>query len=291
MRLAAALGLIVLALGVWGLVDAGVFDRLVLWAAEEQRRLQQTLAGAIRALRAGEPGALAALLLAAGGYGLVHSAGPGHGKLLIGGASLASRATHIRMAWLALASSLAQAVWAIVLVYGALSLLEIGARSVSDAADTLLAPVSYGLIATVGLVLAWRGVDALGRWRSRPAAPCGCGHAHGPSAEEAARALSLRDQLALVGSIAVRPCTGAIFVLAIAWRLDLAMAGALAALTMGLGTAVFTGGVAVAGVSARGLALFSVPERSRLALAFPLVQIGAGSAVFLLSGGLLLASI
>ena len=57
----------------------------------------------------------------------------------------------------------------------------------------------------------------------------------------------------LVGSIAIRPCTGALFVLVIALRFDVFWTGALAVVTMGLGTAAFNLLVAWSGVAARRL--------------------------------------
>ena len=58
------------------------------WAVDQQRGFQNQMAGAIHALRAGDPGAYFALLTAAGAYGFVHALGPGHGKYLIGGVGL-----------------------------------------------------------------------------------------------------------------------------------------------------------------------------------------------------------
>ena len=60
-------------------------------------------------------------------------------------------------------------------------------------------------------------------------------------------------------SIAIRPCTGAIFLLVIAWQLEIRVAGALAVLVMGLGTAALTGTVALSSVAARRLAMAARP--------------------------------
>ena len=64
-----------------------------------------------------------------------------------------------------------------------------------------------------------------------------------------------REAAALVVSIAIRPCTGALFVLVIAARFDAFAAGCLAVLTMGLGTASFNLIVACGGILARHVAM------------------------------------
>ena len=72
----------------WGI---GGFDQLGQWAATQQRGFQNTIAGALRSARAGEVGAVTALLTACFAYGVVHAAGPGHGKVLIGGYGFARK--------------------------------------------------------------------------------------------------------------------------------------------------------------------------------------------------------
>jgi len=261
-------------------LDMGAVAR---WAAEQQRGFQNQMAGAVRALRSGDQGAYGALLAAAGAYGFVHAVGPGHGKYLIGGVGLGAQVPPMRLLGVALVSSLAQALWAIALVYGGFWLLEVSAHGVTALAEDYLSPASYLAIAAIGLMLVWRGARTLtGRARSTRAktAPhahgaCGC-HAHGPSPDEVARLGSLRDAALLVASIAIRPCTGAIFLLVIAWQMDIRAAGAAAVVVMGLGTAVLTSLVAVSSVAARGLALASAGRMGSASVAVPALQLATG---------------
>ncbi|SLN72591.1 nickel/cobalt efflux protein RcnA [Roseivivax jejudonensis] len=271
----------VLAIWLWGFGGAA---HVAAWAAAGQAEAQRSMALALRALRAGEPGALATLCGLAFTYGVFHAAGPGHGKVLIGGYGIGRRVAVLKLSALALLSSLAQAATAVILVYGGLWLLGWGRTEMTGAAERVFAPVSYGAIGLIGLYLLVRGGRRL--WPARAlqlqgaAAPAGaaaghhhhhdhhhhsvaetgaecpgCGHAHGPTPEEAARVGSVREALALIGAVAIRPCTGALFVLILTWRMDIAGAGILATFAMGLGTAAITVGVAVAAITLREGAL------------------------------------
>lgn len=270
----------VLALAIYLSVD---LNGLAGWAAEQQREFQNHIASAIRALRSGDPGAYAALLAAAGAYGFVHALGPGHGKYLIGGVGLGSSVPMSRLLGLALISSLAQALWAILLVYGGVSLLEASASRMTALAEDVLAPASYLAIASIGLVLVWRGARKLGDNAPSKAehahghshGSCGC-HAHGPTPDEVAKLGSFRDAAMLVTSIAIRPCTGAVFLLVIAWQMDIRVAGAAAVVVMGLGTAALTSLVAVSSIAVRGVTFASAGRIGVVAHALPAVQVLAG---------------
>ncbi len=267
-------------------------DAIAQWAVTWQRAFQNQMAGAIAALRSGDPGAYAALLAAAGAYGFVHAVGPGHGKYLIGGVGLGTSVSATRLMGIAAVSSLAQSLWAIALVYGGFTLLELSAQRMTVLAEEILAPMSFLAIAAVGLVLVWRGLASLSQQLHPVPAQahidghahgeCGC-HAHGPSPGEVARLGSVREALILVGSIAIRPCTGAIFLLVIAWQMEFATAGAAAVIVMGLGTALLTSLVAVSSTAARGITWAGAQEAGAVALALPTLQAVSGIVIVWIS--------
>src|SRR5690606_14788747 len=114
---------------------AGGFDGLLRAAAAAQREMQDALAGAVRAIRAGQPGAVLGLLAVSFGYGVLHAVGPGHGKALIGAYGLARRVPVLRLSALALVSSVAQAAVAVALVYGLVALLGLTRQAATGLAE------------------------------------------------------------------------------------------------------------------------------------------------------------
>lgn len=287
----AAVTVLIALLAMWW---TGGFDRITYWAAGQQRVFQNTIASALRAARAGQAGAVATLLFACFSYGVVHAAGPGHGKLLIGGYGMAQGVSMLRLALIALASSLGQAVTAVVLVYGGVTLLNLGRDAMVSLTEAIMAPVSYAAIAFIGLWLVRRG---LRHWHLVPkhqhsAAGCSsCGHAHGPTIDQVEKVTTLREALVLIASIAVRPCTGALFVLIITWQMGIAELGIWGAFAMAFGTAFITVSVGMGAGVLRNSMLAGVASSPRTAQLAAVVEITAGGVVALLATGLLLRAI
>ena len=286
------LGILIAAGGLllW-LFGLGGMDLISHWAALQQRAAQTALAAGLRAVRAGEPGAWITLMGVCASYGFFHAAGPGHGKLLIGGYGAAARVTALRLSTLAVISSLAQALTAIMLVGAGALVLGWSRARMTDTAEQVLAPASYGAIAMVGVWLAWRG---LRRVRSvRAAAPVAedgtchsCGHAHGPSVDQVADLTSWRDAVVIVVSVAMRPCTGAVFLLILCFGLGIPLAGIVGAMVMGLGTASVTVLVAILAVGTRRSALAGW-SGSGAVRAIALIEIVAGAVIAVIAATLL----
>lgn len=282
MRWIAAGGLtlvVAAAIWLWGFGGADVVSQ---WAAMTQRNVQNGMAASLRALRAGDSTALIGLWTLCLTYGFVHAAGPGHGKLVIGGYAMGVRVSARKVAGLAALSSMAQAMVAIVFVGVAVTLLDWGRAQMTQVADQMIAPLSYLLIALLGVWIVLRGIRKL--WRRRKPVHhhdhdhiCSdCGHAHAPTPQQAQAVTTWRDAVAVIGVIAIRPCTGAIFLLILTYALGLFWVGVIGVLIMGLGTAAFTGIVALAAVGARESALAQAASAKGTATLLGIVEIGAG---------------
>lgn len=281
---AGAVGLAVL--GVW---TFGGADALAGWAAAGQRRFQEATAGALIRLRAGEPGALAALLGLSFAYGFFHAVGPGHGKVLIGGYGAGRQVGLGRLSAIAVAASLAQGASAVALVYAGVLALGWTRQQMTGFAEGLLTQVSYSAIALVGLWLVWRGARHLAATgRDAEATATCCGHAHVPPPEALRRAGGLREAALLVTGVALRPCTGALFLLIMTWQLGIAAAGIAGTFAMALGTASVTLIAAALAVAGRAGALAGLAGGRGARFALPALELAAGGVVVLAAVTLLL---
>ena len=265
----------------------GGMDQITLWAQTAQRGFQDQMALGLRALRAGEPGALMAFWGLCFAYGFVHAVGPGHGKFLLGAYGAGSDAPLGRMAGIGLISSLAQGASAIVLVYAGVLVFDASREALQLAGDIWLERASLIAIALIGLWLVSRATrKALRYTMAAPVTVAGhghgndycesCGHRHGPDMHEVAQAKGWRDMVLLVGAIAIRPCTGALFVLILTWRMGLVWQGMVAVLVMALGTAAVTIAVAATAVLAREGAISWVQNLGRARLLGPALEALAG---------------
>ncbi len=304
-----ALVAVVLIAGLVLLYWSGADRVLQLWAMDGQREAQDAMARALRALRTGEPAALTGLMAVCFGYGFFHAVGPGHGKLLIGGYGAAAQVGAVKLSLVALASSLAQAVTAIALVGAGLWLWGWGRAEMTGLAEDLFAPLSFGAIALIGLWLIYRGIRGLvalrtahraGHGHDHPHDPHGhhshdhdhgagdhcasCGHAHVPPPESVARAKSWRELLALIAAVAIRPCTGALFLLILTAQFGVFWAGVAGTIAMALGTASVTIAVAISAVTLRRGALMGLADSAALARAQPILEITIGALVAVIAG-------
>ncbi|WP_339115300.1 sulfite exporter TauE/SafE family protein [Thioclava sp. GXIMD2076] len=265
----------------WGL---GVFQGLHFALLDIQRSFQSVLARAMRALKADHPGARASLIWLSFLYGVVHAAGPGHGKMVLGSWAFASKARLARVAGLTLTASLAQSLCAIGIVVIGASVLGLGRQALTELAEGPVTQLGNILIGALGAYLMARAL--LGLWRSlrKPRTQhhhhhegCGCSHAHAPDPEKSARA-SLPQALLLIGSVAFRPCTGGLFVMLLAWLIGAPWTGAWAVLAMGVGTAVVTLAIALA-AGHMGNRFARRPDRPWLGIAGRFFEMALGAII------------
>lgn len=237
-------------------------------------------------------------------YGILHAAGPGHGKAVISSYLVANNETLKRGIILAFWSSLLQAATAIILV-GLIFAVFTG-KQAQQAATRNLEIIGAALIMLLGLRLLIR--NSLALLKNRPAhahsyahmpvnaalrqkgkvSQCGCGgHSAAPGSAQPA---DWRQQAALVFSVGIRPCTGALVVMGFALMNGLFALGAAAVLAMSFGTFLIVSVLAYIAVNAKKLALRLSRGDAGKARAQKALEWAAALFIFLSGLALLLAA-
>jgi nickel/cobalt transporter (NicO) family protein len=159
-----------------------VWSDPVGWVQVKQRDFYGRMSGTMRAMR-GEHSTKAALtlMLLSFLYGVLHAAGPGHGKAVVSAWLLANEREVRRGILIASLSAFFQALTAIVLV-SALLLTVSAAGSTARWLAGGLESISYALIALLGLYMIWQALRPYFAAAFVPApalATADGGHAHG----------------------------------------------------------------------------------------------------------------
>ena len=246
--------------------EIGLLDRATIWVYQQQRKFHRELTTHLRKLsQDGDWRVAMALIGASFLYGLLHAAGPGHGKVVMTGYLVTHRETVRRGVMLATAAAFCQGLVAIFIVYGLISLAGWLPRE-TQSAVTWSERMSFALVSLVGAFLFFRGGKGL--WKRVRAVPqCAhhhehdhihdesCGHVHMPAADVVAKANDWKTMAGVVLSIGIRPCTGAVIVLVFAKAVALAWVGVGAVLAMSAGTALAIASLAAASVGIRSFAV------------------------------------
>ncbi len=280
-----------------------VWDQAAAWVWAKQREFHRALTRELRELR-GKDGVGWALVLMSFLYGVLHAAGPGHGKAVLTTYLLTHRHQLNRGIAMGAVAAMLQGLTALLLVYGLTGLASWLPRETETAA-LWAGRVSFGLLVIVGLYVFARAVATLVdgvRQRRRDARNAhhnhagyahgeGCGCRHLPSVAEIDTAGRRRAAAGVVLAIGLRPCSGAVLVLILASVMGLTWHGALAVLAMSLGTAITIVVLAILATKAREWASTVVAHRSSLwALAGGGVGALGGALLVLLALWLLNAS-
>jgi len=268
--------------------EASAWGETLAWIAAQQRAFHLELSTAMKALKS-DGGFTAAwgLILASFLYGVFHAAGPGHGKVVLTTYLLTQETRVRRGIAMAAASAFLQGVVAVVLVYGLIYLVGWLPRETSGAVSWS-ERLSYALVAGLGLILALRALRSVymlvvARREEAAGAACTHDHDHGPTVQQLDRATDLRTSAAVVFSVGLRPCSGAILVLVFAKALGMAWAGVGAVAAISAGTAIAVATLALLATNARNWAASAVSHSGGAGW-----QIGA-QGVALVGGGILTA--
>ncbi len=271
------------------------------WLRTKQAEISRNLATLLTSFKETSDYSFALTLLAGSFlYGLVHAAGPGHGKVVVAGYVMANRQTMRRGIFLAFLSAMVQGTVAVALV-GSLALIFNATGSAIRQLGFQLTQLSFLLIIALGLYLLYVALTRLYR-RAAPAnghvhhhdhqhdEDCGCGHSHIPPSDALQGRWDIAKIASLTLAVGLRPCTGALFILAFALVKDLFWVGVLSVYAMALGTALTISAATMAVVAGRRLAFFSARRNEgAIHITASLFQL-AGALAIIVFGALLFAS-
>lgn len=257
MRVKTWLWIVLLALGV-GLLWQ-LYPTLLFKVSEWQRQSNLELSGALNRLQQHQHEAGMSLVAVSFLYGVFHAVGPGHGKFILSGYLSFEQARLPQAIRLTLLSALVQGIVAVALVSVIVGLFTLS-RSQFNLTLKWVERGSFVMMILLGSYWIYQSRGLFGGKNkrakmpkilqitplNRPLAPvkmvhqhsesCGCGHQHLPTNQALTQARSLKSQWLLVLGIGLRPCSGAVLVLFLAYMLDLYVWGVVSALVMALGT-------------------------------------------------------
>ncbi|MDE0799828.1 MAG: nickel/cobalt transporter [Rhodospirillaceae bacterium] len=272
-----------------------VFRQIADWQRKINRYLGQQLQATTDQ---GETAAAFKVILASFIYGVLHAAGPGHGKMVVASYFTAKEAplkTGILMGGVIATT---QAVVAILMV-AILSLMLNGSQLKIINQTTLLEVVSYGLILAIGLYMTYGALTGKAT----------CGHDHGDAdehrhyvhkhgaepeakgtwlARKAGRWLGPRGEVIAVGIISgIRPCTGSILVLLFAAANGVFVLGVVASFMMASGVAITISALGIGAIVLRRSVSGQDEEPSAARIFMGRLLSVAGSLAVAVMGGLL----
>ena len=286
----------------------GQYTGVLGWIMSQQMAFERQMSGAVRAIRTTGAGfwTLAAISFA---YGVLHAAGPGHGKAVVAAYMIANERALKRGLVISGLASLLQGFVAIAIVGVLALLLNATAQRMRDAAQWV-EMASFAGIAAFGAFLAWRKGRALltTLWPPAPTPASrfvceavegdeshvhgpDCGHFHMPDPRDLGKkSFSWRDAALTVITAGSRPCSGAILVLVFSLAQGIFWAGMAATFAMALGTAITTGALATMAVLAKDLALRLTGGQSsrRGEIVGRILEFAAACLVLALGGALLM---
>lgn len=290
--------------------EPGFYSDLMRYIISMQQDYYRAMAGALRAVNLQQSAAAVwGLVSISFLYGVFHAAGPGHGKIVVTSYLLADERDVRRGILLAFLSAFAQAITAILIVGILAVIIGLSSRGTAGAVP-IIERASFALIAGIGVWLIWQAVTrARGRSHVHQHHAHGhphdhghehgpeCGHdhahAHMPAPADIRSAKGWKGMAAMILSIGLRPCSGAVLVLLFALTQGAFAVGVLSAIAMSIGTAITVSALAILTVFSKNMALrlagtVDSPRTQRIEL---VLRFAGGIALVLLGTMLLWVSL
>ena len=255
------------------LPGTGLANGLLQKLAHQQMLLNERISHQFKAVRdTGSSTAFFTILALAFFYGVLHAAGPGHGKSIVAAYFVANEARWTSGVVMGGIISLLQGLTAIVVVF-LLSLVLKTSQMAIENNGAMVEFISYGLVVLIGLVLFYRAVTGKGHNHHHGPVSFGhdhhdhdhhaCGRDHGhhdhdhhhdhghDHHHQALAGGSFRRILTLAAGVA--PCASAIIIMLFALANGAMLVGTIAVLSLSLGMGLTVSAIGVLSILARGL--------------------------------------
>lgn len=291
----------------------GPFASALFWIQQQQKEFYRAMTKALIQIKANGTGGWILVWLSFA-YGLLHAAGPGHGKAVISSYMLANEVVLRRGILLSFASSFLQGLTAIVAISCLLLFLR-GFGVKSGDLTFYLEVTSYLGITILG---AWMLCSKFFKKRPQPHSHLNqnshdghthnlhhngehhhshddvcnsCGHSHAPAPIMLEGKFGWREAYSAVLAVGLRPCSGALIVLTFAFLNGLYVAGISAVFAMSFGTGIMVSFLATLAVLAKNFVLRLSGATHASDAFYKWVEIIGAGFVFLLGLVLLTASL
>lgn len=208
-------------------------------------------------------------------YGMIHSVGPGHGKIIVSSYFLSRRGTLKQSLLLGLLFAATHVFSAVILLLIGHALLQASAHSLLDKADQWLSIISGLLLILIGNLLIIRALR---------------GHlSHSREDNSLNQRPGIKGLFSIAATAGLVPCPGAALILLFALSQQLLIPGLLAMLALALGMALTVSLSALTTIAARG-AFLQALSSSRWAVAAGRLFGTVGGLIIVILGILLLSS-
>jgi nickel/cobalt transporter (NicO) family protein len=243
--------------------NPSLYNQLLARAAAFQREMVRDIGRYMAAIRDGTGSA--PLLVGIGFaflYGVVHTLGPGHGKMVVASYFVGRDAQVWRGIGMGAQIAVTHVVSAVVIVW----LVDITVRQLlgGEAAESWwIRLVSFGLIALIGTTMLVRALRHTFFGTEVDEHAHAHGHSHGHDHHHHGHSHGWRQEGILALLAGIVPCTGAILIMLFALANGIVIAGILMVASISVGMAVTMAAIGIGAIYTRRVLLFVTGEGSR----------------------------
>jgi ABC-type nickel/cobalt efflux system permease component RcnA len=221
-----------------------VVDKILLW----QRELKTSMTRLVRSTReSGDIGALLFLVLAAFSYGVIHAAGPGHGKVIALSYVLSQRPSYIKGILFSISVALVHGLSGIGFVLVIREILKTTITGNLQTFTDITKIASYSLIMCIGLLILFQAIR-------KTLFSNGVNH----SDKNDIKTFRFSNPFLLALVVGIVPCTGVVMVMLFLMSLNLISLGIVLGVMISIGMAITISTIVTLAIATKDLSIKAV---------------------------------